>query len=282
MLILPIVIGNVKEIRSEINNMALEKRQQDIITWLSPSDPSTNYNKALQQRHSGTGQWFLSSREYSRWKKERNSFLWLHGIPGCGKTVLSSTIVKDLQVLESESRFILYFYFDFSDASKQSFEKAVRTLISQLYHKRDDTRSQLNSLYISHENGHRQPTIQLLCNAFENMMEQAGEVFIVLDALDECQTRSELLSWMKCLLDFHQMNVHLIVTSRPEQDIRAALEKWTHSRLIIPIQSELVADDIRSYINAAVKHHDDLSRWRLRPNVQDEIEVALTKKADGM
>jgi hypothetical protein len=43
--------------------------------------------------------------------------LWLFGIPGCGKTIPSSAIVKNLDSILS-SQPLLYSYFDFSDTGK--------------------------------------------------------------------------------------------------------------------------------------------------------------------
>jgi adenylylsulfate kinase-like enzyme len=38
----------------------------------------------------GTGQWLLSDPVFDKWKKESvSSILWLHGIPGSGKSKLA-------------------------------------------------------------------------------------------------------------------------------------------------------------------------------------------------
>ncbi|KAF2142278.1 uncharacterized protein K452DRAFT_250214 [Aplosporella prunicola CBS 121167] len=274
------------ETKSGVDLLSRDGHQQKVHAWLSPSDPSTNYNKALQQRHQGSGQWFLQSPRYSAWKTERNSFLWLYGIPGCGKTILSSTIVENLET-GGVSHKLLYFYFDFSDNQKQSLENAVHSLIIQLYGKNADTQRHLDSLYSSCESGKRRPTLESLCKVFQEMIQQVGEVWIVLDALDECRTRREysntgLLPWLECLLNSQQMNVHLLVTSRPEQDIQSVIEKWAHIQDIVPIQGDLVAEDIRGYVQKRVRHHEGLSRWQQRPKVQAEIEAALIEKANGM
>ncbi|KAI1085934.1 ankyrin repeat-containing domain protein [Rostrohypoxylon terebratum] len=117
------------------------------------------------------------------------------------------------------------------------------------------------------------------------MVQQTDGVWIVLDALDECniqnEHRAELLRWIQNLRGL-QMNIHLLVTSRPEQDIKATIESFSRSQDIIPIQSDLIEEDIRKYIHARVREHLGLKRWQSRSDVQTEIEVALIEKADGM
>src|SRR5947209_7612016 len=163
-----------------------------------------NYNKALQQRQEGSGLWFLQIDAFAKWKKTQNSFLWLYGIPGCGKTILSSTIIEDLEkTLRRQS--LLYFYFDFSDTNKQTLESMVRSLTSQLYSKCGGASKEFDSLFSSCEYGRRQPSCESLCKAFLHMTELVKEVWIVLDALDECRTRKGqptkgLLSWIRDLL----------------------------------------------------------------------------------
>jgi len=46
--------------------------------WLSPPDPSTNYNIATDAHHIGTTQWFFQSGIFKDWQAT-GSFLWIHG-----------------------------------------------------------------------------------------------------------------------------------------------------------------------------------------------------------
>lgn len=110
---------------------AVEEHMQRLQRWLSAPDPSTNYRRALQQRQDGTALWFFESDEFSQWTSTTDSRLWLSGIPGCGKTVLSSAIIEKLEMDSSHT--VLYFFFDFSDAEKRSLEGMLRSLINQLY-----------------------------------------------------------------------------------------------------------------------------------------------------
>jgi hypothetical protein len=48
--------------------------------WLSPPDPSINYNTAREIYHDGTATWFTQGETYRRWKSPGSgSFLWIHG-----------------------------------------------------------------------------------------------------------------------------------------------------------------------------------------------------------
>ncbi|KAE8840610.1 hypothetical protein P3342_006908 [Pyrenophora teres f. teres] len=81
------------DITTNDDGLTRDKRLNEIYRWLSPPDPSSNYQKALRQRQHDTGLWFLRGKPYKSWKTSVASSLWLHGIPGCGKTILSSTVL---------------------------------------------------------------------------------------------------------------------------------------------------------------------------------------------
>lgn len=86
-----------------------------------------------------------------------------------------------------------------------------------------------------------------------------------------------LLPWLR---DFQnsQINTHILATGQPEQDITSAIEEWARSQEMIPIHSSLIDEDIRAYVYTRVGCHKGLNRWQRHPDVQTEIEAALTKK----
>jgi hypothetical protein len=256
-------------------------RRARIIKWLSPSDPSTNYNKALQQRHEGTGHWFFGSDELKWWKVNPESFLWLHGIPGCGKTVLSSAIIESLKQ-DATCQLLLYFYFDFNDKNKQSLNDLLRSLVQQIYQSQPLSRQLLEQLWASHDKGCQQPSTSSLQNVLQLMLCRVGSVSIVLDALDESKPTEELLAWLKTLVESTQIVCRLLVTSRREEDIESALQCWTRAEHRIAIQQDEVNHDISAYVKDKVYNGDGLKRWRSRPDLQKDIVVQLMKKADGM
>ena len=146
--------AEVQDASNAIKYLGFEQRREKIDRWLLPPDPSINHNKALNQRYEGSGLWFLESSTFAKWKTRQSSFLWLYGIPGYGKTILSSAIIKNLDSILS-SQPLLYFYFDFNDIGKQKLESMVRSLISQLYYKYLGASQELDSLFSSCEDGRR-------------------------------------------------------------------------------------------------------------------------------
>jgi len=57
--------------------------------WLSEEPFLGHHNLMKEDVLEGTGQWLLSDPVFKRWKDESaSSILWLHGIPGSGKSKL--------------------------------------------------------------------------------------------------------------------------------------------------------------------------------------------------
>ena len=52
--------------------------QGNIRSWLSPPDPSTNYNIAREDHLDGTSSWFIQGGTFKDWK-EKGSLLWIYG-----------------------------------------------------------------------------------------------------------------------------------------------------------------------------------------------------------
>lgn len=102
--------------------------------WLRPVDASINYVNATRLRHRNTGLWFLESKRYRWFRDTLGAHLWIRGIPGSGKTVLASTIIEDLGNDNDgiSGSAIIYFFFSFSDQSKQKLDDMLRSMIFQL------------------------------------------------------------------------------------------------------------------------------------------------------
>ena len=92
----------------------------DIRDWLKASDATVNHNAACAKRYGSTGEWLVKSSTSETWLTEDNSFLWLNGFAGCGKSVLCSTaVLHAFRHRKSNPHIdIAFFYFTFNDNSK--------------------------------------------------------------------------------------------------------------------------------------------------------------------
>jgi hypothetical protein len=183
---------------------------------------------------------------------------------------------------------IAYFYFDFRDENKRSLDNLLRSLLFQLSAQSDLCRDILYHLYWEHNNGQIKPSDSILTKCLKEMLSHPaqGPVYLILDALDECSdnhgvssVREQVIRLVTDLLDLHSPNLHISVTSRPEVDIRTALEPRTSLRISLQDQSGQ-RKDIVDYINSVVYSDTKARRWR----EEDRKLVCqiLSEKADGV
>ncbi|KAK5677770.1 hypothetical protein LTS10_009653 [Elasticomyces elasticus] len=274
--ILDQMIPVVKHIGEETTFVAKSIHEGRIRAWLAPADPSTNYNQACELRHPDTGRWFLDGEQYRRLKTLKNAALWLRGGSGCGKTVLSSAIISDLRNdAKSETSVTVYFFFDINDPEKQSVESMLRSLIFQLYKQAPASRAHLERIH-----GEEQAQIQTLLAVWTVMCSAVDEVSVVIDALDECKVREDLLRRLPSVKCEH---VRLLITSRPEYEIEVSIQRWIPEHDVVSVQQTPVDDDIRQVIRSHIYTDvGPLSRWKGKIGVLALIENRLMEKAGGM
>ncbi|KAI3571455.1 hypothetical protein IWW34DRAFT_838702 [Fusarium oxysporum f. sp. albedinis] len=265
------------ETKHAVMSIASDHRFAKIERWLSPPDCSTNANLARKRRHPGTGAWLLNSPVFQEWKLGTRQHLWLYGLAGCGKTILITTILDHLLQLDTYTT--LAFFFDFNDARKQKLEDLLRSLAIQLYHTGNEAARRLDSLFTSHDDGRRQPDTNALSACVDTMIQIAGKVFVIIDALDECTAREELVQWLKHLAS---RKAQLIVTGRPEIEFQSAIPQSFDKLNCVQLDKNVVNGDIRSYVEATLEQKPDFVDKKLSPSILEEIRDKIGDGADGM
>ncbi|KAH9988610.1 hypothetical protein BJV77DRAFT_732029 [Russula vinacea] len=126
-------VGNmVQDVDDKLEQANRNQLKDSLLRWLSPPDPSINHNVACKAHHNGTAQWFFQGSIFNQWKST-GSFLWVHGKPGSGKSILCSSIIQDITALCDGGRASMaYFYFDFKDIDKQKLSNLLPSLLIQL------------------------------------------------------------------------------------------------------------------------------------------------------
>jgi Cdc6-like AAA superfamily ATPase len=110
---------DIKEVRNGITQLRKHNEYQAVLDWLTPVDYATQQSDFISRRQEGTGQWLLDSDQFRNWVDQSNQTLFCPGIPGAGKTMMTSTVVEHLQTRfrNDSSVGIAYIYIAISDAS---------------------------------------------------------------------------------------------------------------------------------------------------------------------
>ncbi|THX92239.1 hypothetical protein D6D08_02641 [Aureobasidium pullulans] len=278
-------VTHVRTIAEEISHGQQSSRQQqlmrDIQKWLSPSDSSISQNKAFKLRHQGTGQWLLNSTFYLSWEKRLDRFIWLHGLSGCGKTVLASSIIHRLNSA-SPSRALAFFYFDVNGGGQQTVVQMLRTLLFQLCSRSPIILDRLQTLYNTCGKGTSSPSIDQLSDTLKDIIGMSSQVTVVVDALDECDKPSEVISWLEDLLEANYSTLQLLVTSRSTGETGRAIDGWTRCHELHAIQVDGVNKDISDYLHTRLFVSDEFSRWSSHEGLQEMIKKEVSQQANGM
>jgi len=205
--------------------------------------------------------------------------------------LISSTIIEDIKALcEAGQASMAYFYFDFRNANKQCLRDLLPSLLTQLSAHSSPRCDILSKLYLSHDNGKNQPSDSVLTKCLKDMLTLHDQrpIYIVMDALDESpitsgipSARERLLQLLKELVDLGLPKLHICVTSRPEVDIRNAIEPLTSLRVCLHDQTGQ-KEDIADYVRSIVYSNSDTNMKRWKKEDKELIVKTLAERAEGM
>ncbi|EAQ86879.1 hypothetical protein CHGG_08132 [Chaetomium globosum CBS 148.51] len=269
---LDVLNQKLDSVQQTTDSIQADLRTEKIERWLRPPDPSTNANHARELRHEGTGAWLLKNPVFQEWHSGARRYLWLHGLAGCGKTVLSATVLDHL--VKGNDRRILSFFFDFSDTAKQTVDAMLRSLAFQLYRGRARSAGVLNASFQAHQDGRNQLATKTLSDVLFKMLAVQKKVSIVLDALDESRTRADLLLWIKDVVSRPELgHVQLICTGRPEAEFLRDIPSLIGEGNSLEFNKQAVNADIQSYVAAQLSQRRE---FRDKPLSQDLLLLIQT------
>ncbi|KAF7503583.1 hypothetical protein GJ744_003611 [Endocarpon pusillum] len=263
-----------------VNLLRTSQISDAIRDWLRAPDATFNHNEACKRRHSRTGLWLVNGPAFQKWLEEDCSFLWLNGRPGSGKTILSSTAIQyTLRHRRSNPRIgIAFYYFSFSDNSKQDVSGLLRALLLQLSSQLKDGHAALANLHNTYKSG--EPPVLPLQDTLKQVIRQFEDVYIIADALDETprgERRDAVLDSLSEMRGWSIRGLHILVTSRDETDIRSQLAPYLTA--VMHMDNTGVDDDIAEYIVQRLRSDHKFKKWA---PYYTEIQETLIRRAQGV
>ncbi|KAL7910347.1 hypothetical protein GGI35DRAFT_362990 [Trichoderma velutinum] len=291
------ILSNIKvelgSIRTAFNEVAttldeaaarqIIKDRQDFLDWLTPVDYTLQQKDYFSKWQPGTGQWLLKSDIFQDWVDTSQETLFCPGIPGAGKTILTSIVVNNLfeRFNKDTTVGIAYIYCNFRRPHEQTLYELLISLLKQLAYGQSRLPQNAKAIFDAYKDKTHRPSLKDTKKLLKYMVNSYARVFILIDALDECQgsdgCRASLLADIFLLRDESKANV--FATSRLIPEI---MEKFDTCKRMDVRASE---DDVRRYVHGQLvgsnmEHLPSLIKHK--PELKDEIIRGISDAVDGM
>ncbi|KAI1631083.1 hypothetical protein F4809DRAFT_633900 [Biscogniauxia mediterranea] len=281
-----VIRADIREIKDDIrqNNASLDEiDRRNMLKWLFPKrGEMRNMHAGMRElQEPNTCAWMTREDAWKQWlNKQRvpgqSRFIWIHGIPGAGKTVLASYLIERA-ANACHTQGCAYYYCLHSRRQDETLPmlKCVVGQLSQQAGRLIPTK--LQEAY----KADRVLSIQDLLDCLGEISRQFERVYIIVDAVDESQPRDVLLKTLSEIGTSERFcQVSLLFTSREEHDIIDTIADVADCCSKISMSNKNVRDDIKAFI------HGELERgrpWKIWDTAfLNEIEDRLVQEARGM
>ena len=274
--VLPIVRITNMNWAKEWAGVAIENQRGQRIRcqeWLKPLNVKAIHDS--QQRLEGTCEWIWTNPNFLQWStcsssQASNRVLCIYGPPGCGKSVLASSLAEGFQRKQCTT---LFYSFSGMEVDRRSTKGLVCTLLWQLLQDSSDER-RLGIVLNLIQNG--PPGIGNLWDTFKQVVALVpGQVYCIIDGTDECSDPTLEFLDRICEVLATRESTHAILLGRP-RDLQNALSSTATA---IEITSEIVKHDIEKFIDTRIQQSTIPT---LPGDLEETVSRTLKSKSDCM
>ncbi|KAK0616537.1 hypothetical protein B0T14DRAFT_523346 [Immersiella caudata] len=205
---------------------------------------------------------------------QENRSLWIHGIPGVGKTILVSHLVSRLKRLQAD-RIGWIFYYRYFGHRQDETEPFLKRIIAQLCQQASVIPTRAVQFY----ERHRHPSLLTALSIIATLLDKFfNTAYVTVDGIDKSKPYSSLLMLLIALMtDTRFAKFRFLVSSREYLDIELVLKPHA---VAVSMTNEAVPDDIQTFLGASLRSNPKFRSWP--PSLCQEIEAALANGAKGM
>ncbi|KAI0477823.1 hypothetical protein GGR56DRAFT_428352 [Xylariaceae sp. FL0804] len=272
---------------AEVWTVIQQKQRVKMMQWISPIPYESAYENVKCTRVKGTCEWLIAHDKYVQWRDTgRSTTLWLHGIPGAGKTRLASRVVEDIlekPLSASGLEGLAYFFCDRNQHDYQDPACVLRSLVRQLSFSQEGVMSCTRSKYTERqEKGFAldELTLDECQTLLGELTKRRPRTTIILDGLDECdpKRRAVLIENLVSIVEHSTPAVvKMFIASRDDDDIK--------NRYACGNNLEIRATDNQKDIDKYVEEKMRVAEWlqeRMSPEIRREVLSTFREKSQGM
>ncbi|KAM0088636.1 hypothetical protein ACP6JD_008036 [Aspergillus fumigatus] len=224
--------------------------------------------------HLPIDEWIFETDEFRQWEKEKG-VLFCPGIPGAGKTVLTSIVVDYLREKHGQNDDIAFAFIfcNFQQQENQKLDTILASILGQLIRGLCHIPEQIQTFYKTYQRNEMQPQLGDILQMLDVTLRLYSHVYIIIDALDECSdfdgTRTHLISHV---LDLQRhLNISFMATARFLPDIISKFQN-------LPSVEIRASDaDVKRYVESNLP-----TMVRRRSDIHDFVSSEILKIADGI
>ncbi|CAI7596968.1 unnamed protein product [Penicillium viridicatum] len=264
-----------KQTLEHLNQRQESSEQSCILNWLSAVDYTLQQSDLLARRQEGTGKWLLASDQYKNWLRTPRATLFCPGIPGAGKTICSAILVDDLTTrFENKPDVgIAYIYCNFNRQDEQKAQDLLLSLLKQLSQKKASVPDAVKDLYKRYKTTSTRPRFDEISKALHSVISTYSGVFIVIDALDECEYTCRTRVLDEIVKIHASAGANVLATSRPTE-----INDLFRSGAFLEIRAH--ENDVRRYLDGNMfRLPGFVSR---NTALQEEIMTVISHHVQGM
>jgi hypothetical protein len=243
------------------------------------ADSADGYHRTnLHLHHPGTCLWFLDGSAFIDWCTASNSKLWIYGIPGAGKSVLSALAIERALANTTKSHAVIFYYCSHQNDRSRRLTGIISCFVGQLARQNEECLAMVQANFESSGHADVPPWVNNesdLIILLESMLSCFDEVSILIDGVDECHDASIVSETLARLC--MSPTVRMFISSRQEYQIKLSLAHFQS----ISIAAE--SQDLRLYVPAEIETRREKNRLRIRNlRLVDEMIDKLVDGAQGM
>ncbi|KAH6874847.1 ankyrin repeat domain-containing protein 28 [Coprinopsis sp. MPI-PUGE-AT-0042] len=206
------------------------------------------------------------------WVKN-GKILWGIGIPGAGKTVLVSIVIRYLKGLENTLGGVICVAYVYLRYSKPlSIRDILESLVKQIVERHDDLIPIIEAIYARHKKEGTKPSQEELQEVLEGFVRHGKTLFFVLDALDEMKAddRPILLNLLASL------DAKLFITSRPLEPLQ---RQFANAQVFNIAASP---SNLDLHIKNFLRHSPEVMALLEGTDLEEQIAETIHQKSGGM
>jgi hypothetical protein len=210
-------------------------------------------------------------------------------IAGCGKTILSSSVIDTLKSAKVEGSDFAYYYCDYAERISLDPRVVLGTLARGLL---QDYESKIppniiDEIAVSFRDGARTPEPEDVLQILSQIVDWCKNIICVIDGIDEVKEADfyHILGFLKLLVHRPGVSVKIFLTCREDKDVLSIVSPAPERCFRLHLSDSVVSHDICSYINQSVEERMSIRRLAIDPTnleLRDDVFQSLSTGAKGM